>query len=468
MERGVNAGQYMIELNYISKYTNKDEIYLLNISKLDFKPHGGNQSNMTISSPDIAKISSDIQTSKDRLVACVQEVYCELIAKFSQLQELERETSREKSDLDNIIAFVSECDLLQCRAYIANKYNYCRPEIAEISLDVTAVEKSYVKFEKLRHCLIEQLNTKELYVTNDLELGREINGVLLYGTNAVGKTSLIKAMGIAIIMAQAGLYVPCSKFTYSPYNYIFTRILGNDNIFKGLSTFAVEMSELRTILMQANSNSLILGDELCSGTESTSALSIFATGLENLHAIEASFIFATHFHEIAHYEEISILTKMRMYHMSVIYDKAKKQLIYDRKLKEGPGESMYGLEVCKSLDLPYAFLERAHSLRQKYSSQSTSISTNTSTNILLNSGSHFNNKKIRDICEICKKKEGSEVHHLQHQKKANKKGIINQEFNKNHAANLINICETCHEKIHKSNIQHKVVKTSDGYELAEL
>ena len=87
---------------------------------------------------------------------------------------------------------------------------------------------------------------RELYVTNDLELGNTnkkdySNGVLLYGTNAVGKTSFIKSIGISIIMAQAGLFVPCKTFEYYPYNYIFTRILGNDNIFKGLSTFAVEM-----------------------------------------------------------------------------------------------------------------------------------------------------------------------------------------------------------------------------------
>ena len=209
--------------------------------------------------------------------------------------------------------------------------------------------------------------------------------------------------------------------TYKPYNYIFTRILGNDNIFKNLSTFAVEMSELRTILKQSNKNSLILGDELCSGTESTSALSIFAAGLERLHEIEASFIFATHFHEIAKYEEIKVLDKLRLYHMTVIYNKEKNKLIYDRKLKEGPGESMYGLEVCKSLDLPYTFLERAHSLRLKYTGKAT-------TSILLNPGSHFNSKKIRDLCEICKKEVGTEIHHLQHQKKANKKGIINDEF----------------------------------------
>ena len=109
---------------------------------------------------------------------------------------------------------------------------------------------------------------------------------------------LIKSVGIAVIMAQAGLYVPCSSFRYSPYTRIFTRILGADNIFKGLSTFAVEMSELRAILNQADENSLVLGDELCSGTESDSALSIFTAGLEHLHAKKSTFLFATHFHEV--------------------------------------------------------------------------------------------------------------------------------------------------------------------------
>ena len=126
------------------------------------------------------------------------------------------------------------------------------------------------------------------------------------------------------------------------------------------------MIELRTILQLADTNSLILGDELCSGTESDSALSIFVTGLEELHKRECTFLFATHFHEIVNYDEIKNLNKMKMYHMSVLYDKITNKLVYDRKLKEGPGESMYGLEVCKSLDLSNEFLDRAHNLRMKY------------------------------------------------------------------------------------------------------
>ena len=151
----------------------------------------------------------------------------------------------------------------------------------------------------MRHPIIERLPFSPEYVTNDITLGKDSkDGILLFGTNACGKSTLMKSLGVSIILAQAGLFVPCTSFTFNPYKTIYTRIWGNDNIFKGLSTFAVEMSELRTILKQSNQNSLILGDELCSGTESTSALSIFAAGLERLHEIGSSFIFATHFHEI--------------------------------------------------------------------------------------------------------------------------------------------------------------------------
>ena len=90
-------------------------------------------------------------------------------------------------------------------------------------------------------------------------------------------------------MAQAGLFVPCSYFEYQPYTAIFSRILGNDNLFKGLSTFAVEMSELRVILKSADQNSLVLGDELCSGTEMESALSLFSAGLIELSKKNATF-----------------------------------------------------------------------------------------------------------------------------------------------------------------------------------
>jgi DNA mismatch repair protein MutS len=275
--------------------------------------------------------------------------------------------------------------MLYAKSTLAKKYNYCKPVIVE-------ADKSFFKAKGLRHCLIEQIQNSEIYVTNDITLGNgDEDGVLLYGTNAVGKTSLIRSIGITIIMAQAGLYVPCKEFVYKPYQYLFTRILGNDNIFKGLSTFAVEMSELRTILRLADKNSLILGDELCSGTENTSAISIFVAGIQKLYSCKSSFIFATHLHEIVEYEEIAGLESVKLKHMTVIYDKERDILVYDRKLKDGSGDSMYGLEVCKALSLPSDFLELAYQIRMKYNPDKQSL--------LSLKTSHFNSQKIMNLWE---------------------------------------------------------------------
>jgi DNA mismatch repair protein MutS len=323
--------------------------------------------------------------------------------------------------------------------------------------------------------LIEQILVNELYEANDISIGSEnVDGILLYGTNAVGKTSIIRALGISVIMAQAGLYVPCSEFTYQPYHSIFTRILGNDNLFKGLSTFAVEMSELRIILKMATENSLVLGDELCSGTETESALSIFVAGVTELYEKQSSFIFATHFHEILKYEEVTKLEKLSIQHMSVLYDREKDCLIYDRKLKKGSGIRTYGLEVCKSLYLEKEFLEKAYAIRNKYFPESRGE--------LDTVKSKYNAKKLRGICEVCKEEMAEEIHHLQEQQLADNNGFIGN-FHKNHVANLIAVCEKCHNDFHskakavdkhesekdspakKTEKQTRRKKTTNGYTL---
>ena len=445
-------------INYVSKYNKINETIELDLSTIEFKNHGTNNSNNIIECPHIVKIAKTIQTSREDLIYTINKNYKNIVAEFNTLITNSPNVNKSNLSLLGIISqFIAQIDVCYARTYNAVKYNYCKPIINNELCE--NVKKSYVNFKKIRHCLIEHLNTNELYVTNDLSIGSNSNGILLYGTNAVGKTSFIKSLGIAIIMAQAGMYVPCEEFTYYPYEYLFTRILGNDNIFKGLSTFAVEMSELRTILKSATPTSIILGDELCSGTETTSALSIFVTSLEKLHSLESTFLFATHFHEVLDYEEVKNLNKMKIYHMSVLYDYNSNTLIYDRKLREGSGDSMYGLEVCKSLALPDDFIERAYSIRNKYNKSNVSM--------LEAKKSRYNSNKLRGQCELCNNYESTEVHHLQFQKNA-KDGIINGEFNKNHKANLINICEACHQKIHSLNQEFRITKTSDGYKLLPI
>ena len=439
-----------VTLNYKDMHGDTQEFEFV-YDNLEYFTIGSNKKDMGVTNKIIRNLSKIMQQSETNLVTEIMAFFNVFISDFTKFHET----------LRNIIAFTTTVDILQAKCYIAHKYNYQKPVMVPS-------EKSFFSIKGIRHPLIEHIQTNELYVTNDICLGKEnsshsdkdaFNGMLLYGTNAVGKTSLIKSIGIAIIMAQAGLYVPCESFLFSPYHSIYTRILGNDNIFKGLSTFAVEMTELRTILRMADKNSLILGDELCSGTESDSALSIFTAGREHLHETHATHLFATHFHEIQQFAEIMALDKLCMKHMAVTYDEKEDVLIYDRKLRDGPGDSMYGLEVCKSLHLPDAFLKRAHYLRTKYNDSQK--------NILHQKTSHFNTKKIKGNCEVCGNK-GAEVHHLQHQQEANADNAYITSFHKNHKANLMTVCEKCHDKFHEDNKQHKRVKTTNGYKISTI
>ena len=423
-----------------------------NPKNIEIKSHTG--SNSMITSCEINNISKNILKYKELFFNNLSKEFNKFCNDFINIFE---------THLNNIIDYITSCDILQNKCYIAETNCYCKPLIIDS-------DKSFVEFKGIRHPLIEKINTNEIYITNDLIIDSLNSGYLLYGTNAVGKTSFIKSIGISIIMAQAGLYVPADVFTYSVYKSIYTRILGNDNLFKGLSTFAVEMTELRSILKNANQNSLILGDELCSGTESTSALSIFTAGVKYLSDKNCSFIFATHFHEIIDYAEIKEIESLKLLHMSVIFDREKDRLIYDRKLREGPGDNMYGLEVCKSLNLPDDFLEMAHNVRNKYSNKNGKTGSNGL--IIEKKTSKYNSSKIKGMCEICKECEGIEVHHLIYQRDfENGKGTEtgtkkkNNKSVKNHKANLINICESCHDKLHNEEKYLKIYKTTNGYEI---
>ena len=439
-------------LKYCSSYSCKETTFNLSLN-LEYNKQS--QLKKSITNSQIHLLCKNVGSVKVILIDTVSKVYQEIVKNLQEYQ----------SEVESISNFITYVDLVYTKVFIAAKYNYCKPEIVS-----NETCKSFVRATDLRHCLIEKIQQTELYVGNDLNIGdgnernNVLDGILLYGTNAVGKTSLIRALGISVIMAQAGLYVPASSYQYKPYKYIFTRILGNDNIFKGLSTFAVEMSELRTILRLSDKNSMVLGDELCSGTESISAVSIFVAGVQKLASVGCSFIFATHLHEIIGYDEITTLHNVGMKHMSVIFDKERNCLIYNRKLQDGPGNNMYGLEVCKSLNLPQDFLDNAHNIRIKYHPESGSI--------LGQKESHFNAKHITGgMCENCKINPARDVHHLVFQNEADQNGIIKKKgltFKKNDKANLMNLCEKCHDEIHKTNKKYKKTKTTKGTILEEV
>lgn len=355
-------------------------------------------------------------------------------------------------NIDNLCKIISRLDVIQCKSFNSKKYNYCKPKIKKN-------DKSFVDIKDLRHVLIEQIQQDECYVPNDIYLGIEKFGMLLYGTNAVGKTSFIRSLGISLIMAQSGMFVPASEFIFYPYDSIYSRILGNDNLFKGLSTYMVEMQELRSIVKHSNKNSLVLGDELCSGTEQHSALSICAAGVKWLIENKSSFIFATHYHQLVEYKDINSELNLLIKHMSVKYDEESDILVYERKLKEGSGSSVYGLEVLKSLHMPSEFLKLCYDTRENL----------INLNVLDKpKSSQYNSTVLKpEMCSLCKKKEPTEVHHINEQAKADSNNFIGS-INKNHGGNLVWLCYECHRKKQLEGNEKKIirkVKTTKGIKL---
>ena len=385
---------------------------------------------------------------------------------FEKREELQRTFQQElpsvcQSLVDSYAEFweelehwIAEADVTFTLARISKERGFCCPEFDE------GGESSAVEAHGLRHPLIEQTLGQVDYVKHDISLGYEdcSLGWLVYGMNASGKSSLMKALGIAVILAQCGTFVPASEFRLRPYHSIFTRILNHDNLWAGLSSFTVEMTELREILKRADSRSLVLGDELCSGTESVSATSLVAAGLEWLSQKQSSFIFATHLHGLLALDSIANLSSLQIWHLRVRYEAAHDKLIYDRTLHRGAGSSLYGLEVARALNLPLAFLEKAQTFRHQLLGSTKEEDA---------SKSSYNSNVFLKQCGVCKCDMTSvlEVHHIRPQKEADEQGYFPDGTHKNALSNLIVVCQVCHDKHHNSQIIiGKIKKTSHGEE----
>ena len=361
--------------------------------------------------------------------------------------------------------WVSHVDCTQCIGRVSKEKGYCCPTIQDDDTN----NGSSVDIKNIRHPLVEATSSRISYVTHDIKLGSNTytntdtntntknNGWLVYGMNASGKSTLMKATGLCVLLAQAGCFVPAKEMTLKPFKAVYTRILNQDNLFAGLSSFAVEMSELRDILRNADKHTLVLGDELCAGTESISAQALVASGIQWLSARSAKFIFATHLHGIPSVIDLNVLG-VEVWHLHVEYDPITKKLVYDRSLRPGNGSTLYGLEVARAMDLPFEFIEDALKNRRKIEGTIQQVEA---------SSSKWNTDIVRKECEVCHKPMASnlEVHHIKERASATSHGILEDGTHMNDKRNLVVICQKCHDDVHAGKMHIGEVKmTSDGPE----
>lgn len=337
--------------------------------------------------------------------------------------------------IKNTIDIIAYWDFIYSGSKSSIKFNYCRPEIK-------LADKSYIKAFDMRHPIIEQISS-EIYVPTTFHIGIDDQDcILLYGLNSAGKSTMQKAIGINVILAQIGYFVACSTFVFHPYESLLARISSNDNIFKGQSSFALEISELKSILKRSGKNTLVIADEMCRGSEHDSSLVIVMTLIEMLSKTKTSLITASHLHELADTNRLLLLNNVKLYHIHIDFDENTNTIIYNREFRTGSGENFYGLNVAKYLMNDSTFNNVANEIKHEFDSHK----------LINNNWSKYNSQLNIDKCATCnyypktRKEKSLEVHHIEFQRNANESGFINN-IHKNHIGNLVVLCQECHDKI---------------------
>ena len=445
----------LIELEF-----KKDEYFLeFNVKKLT--------NSVKITSAFTDAISDKIMKNRRKIVSLVKDRYMQLQATFERRYSLL---------FDRVIAYVSDLDVGVSSSKVAQTYNHSRPMIVESQND-----ENFMQIMQLRHPLIEIQERGGIYVPNDIVMGNrdymdlphpetvmldvsvhdghDINGVLLYGINSSGKSSLMKSIGIATLMAQSGFFVSAAVMKFTIFDSLFTRIVSRDNLAKGLSTFAVEMLEMKNIFNRSTVRSLVLGDEISHGTETLSGVAIVASAIMKLAKTRCLFLFATHLHQLSTMKEITSLNNVVDLHLSVEYDETQDRLVFNRVLQEGSGSSIYGLEFAKSLHMDSEFLDTANTIRKRLSNDFDELEL-----LVKKKTSKYNKELYVTKCIICGAM-AEDVHHISQKSLADGAGFIGH-FHKDNKHNLIPLCKEHHNLIHDGKIKvDGFVMTSKGLEL---
>jgi DNA mismatch repair protein MutS len=425
----------------IKKYNQKDFPDNHKIRKL--------KNSTKVFTEDLTLLSKEFIQTKNALIALVKKEFDSFIIDFQENKEIIKE----------IVYLIAELDFYLNNERLYRK-NYIKPEITKEEI-IEAIE--------LRHPITETIEEHGLFIPNNITLGKkkyiknpnkeifdnseEIKGFLLYGINSSGKTILTKSLGISIILAQAGVFVPASHFRFSLRESLFTRITGKDSLVKGLSTFAVEMLELKNIFFRSNEKSLILGDEISHGTETISGISIVSATIQEIVNKKSFFILSTHLHQLETLKALKDLKTLSRCHLSIKYEESKDLIIYDRKIKRGKGSSVYGLEFAKSLKLPKSFLVNAYKTRDIIAPD-----LEKERRLINSKSSKYNKKVLLTECYVCGNK-AEETHHIKEQH-LEKEGFIDG-IRKNHKHNLVPLCCSCHDKVHKKEIVINGFKQTD-------
>ena len=292
-----------------------------------------------------------ILKEKEDLVLSAEEKIINL--EYDLFIDIRNKCSEYVHTLQYISKIISEIDVLSSFALVSEKYNYIRPKVTN-DHNLEIIEG--------RHPVVEKV-IKDAYIPNDIIMDNNTAILLITGPNMAGKSTYMRELGIIVIMAQIGCYVPAKKATIPIFDKIFTRIGASDDLVSGESTFMVEMTEAANAIKNATENSLILFDELGRGTATFDGMSLAQAILEYINnKIGCKTLFSTHYHELTDLE--NTLDKLVNKHVSA--EEKDGEIIFLHKVKDGSIDKSYGINVAKLANLPKEVTDRASEILKIY------------------------------------------------------------------------------------------------------
>ncbi len=290
--------------------------------------------------PELKTYEQKIMGAQDRAVALEYEL-------FVQVRD---QVVAHTAAIQRTAAALAQLDVLTALADRAVVLRYVRPHVHE---------GDRLRIKDGRHAVIEQLPDAERFVPNDTLLdGTEHQLVVLTGPNMAGKSTYIRQVGLIVIMAQMGSFVPAAEAEVGIADQVFTRVGASDDIARGRSTFMVEMQETANILNNASPRSLIILDEIGRGTSTFDGISIAWAVAEFLHnnpRAKAKTLFATHYHELTDLA----LTLPGVKNYTVLVSERNDQVAFLRKIVPGAADKSYGIQVARLAGLPIEVIDRA-------------------------------------------------------------------------------------------------------------
>ena len=265
-------------------------------------------------------------------------------------EALRAAVGREIARVQCAARIVAELDVLAALADVAAREGYVRP---------TLTDAFDLQIEGGRHPVVERMMPRDKFIPNDVQLIEDARLVILTGPNMAGKSTILRQVGLIVLMAQTGSFVPATAATIGVCDRVFTRVGASDNLVRGQSTFMVEMSETSAILHMATRRSLVLLDEIGRGTSTYDGVSIAWAVSEHLHdGVGCKTIFATHYHELVQLADE--LVAVRNYNVGV--REVGDQILFLHRLQPGGADRSYGIEVGKLAGLPASVIARARTV----------------------------------------------------------------------------------------------------------